>query len=101
MATADDSTAHGSQAMEIEATMGSIQRMIVIGALFVAIGYLLLVVSGFQEAFAISSALSGDSAKMWLKLGGIGHILVGIFISLVAIIRTLKLVPTRLHAQLQ
>ena len=85
----------------IESTMGSIKKMIMVGALFVLAGYALLAVAGFQEAFTLSSSLSGDSAKMWLKLGGVGHVLVGIFISLVAIIRTLSLVPHRLSNQLE
>lgn len=95
MATAEMTTA------EIESTMGTIKKMIMIGALFAVVGYLLLAVAGFQEAFTLSSSLDGESAKMWLKLGGVGHILVGIFISLVAIIRTLSLVPHRLGAQLE
>lgn len=81
---------------EIESTMGTIKKMIVVGAAFVVLGYALLAVSGLQEVFAFSAALTADSAKMWLKLGGIGHILVGIFVSLVAIIRTLGLMPHRL-----
>lgn len=85
---------------EIESTMGTIKKMVAIGAAFVLVGYALIAVAGLQEAFAISSAISNDSAKMWLKLGGVGHILIGIFVSLVAIIQTLSLVPHRLGAQL-
>ena len=36
------------------------------------------------------------SLLLWLKLGGVAHILLGIFIALVAIVRTLSLVPHRL-----
>lgn len=36
-----------------------------------------------------------------MKLGGIGHILVGIFLALVAIIRALSLMPVRLGQKLQ
>lgn len=86
---------------EIESTMGTIKKMIVLGAAFVVVGYLLIAVAGLQEAFEISSTISADSTKMWLKLGGVGHILVGIFVSLVAIIRTLSLVPHRLSAQME
>jgi hypothetical protein len=81
---------------EIESTMGTIKKMIVLGAAFVVIGYALIGLAGLQEAFDIASALDEDSTKMWLKLGGVGHVLVGIFVSLVAIIRTLSLVPHRL-----
>lgn len=36
------------------------------------------------------------SLLLWLKLGGVAHILLGIFIALAAIVRTLSLVPHRL-----
>jgi len=58
---------------EIESAMGMIQRMLLVGAVFVAVGYVLLTVAGLQEAFDISSALSADSTKMWLKLGAVTH----------------------------
>jgi hypothetical protein len=86
---------------EIESAMGVIQRMLLVGAVFVAVGYVLLTVAGLQEAFDISSALSADSTKMWLKLGAVTHILVGVFVALAAIIRTLSLVPHRLGAQIE
>ena len=85
---------------QVESTMGTIKKMIMIGALFAVTGYALIAVAGFQELLTLTFSLEGDSAKMWLKLGGVGHILVGIFITLVAIIRTLSLVPHRLAAQL-
>jgi len=40
------------------------------------------------------------STLLWMKLGGIGHILVGIFVALAAIIRALSLMPLRLGATL-
>ena len=79
---------------EITATMGSIKKMIMIGALFVAVGYALLLLAGVEDVFTIWAW--ADSTKMWFKLGGVGHILIGIFVSLVAIVRTLGLVPHRL-----
>lgn len=85
---------------EIESTMGSIKKMLVVSAVFVAVGYALLLVAGLQEVVTLSTALTADSTKMWLKLGGVGHILLGIFVALVAIVRTLGLVPHRLGAQL-
>lgn len=96
MATANDSTLEQMSTADIQSTMTMIKKMIVIGAAFVVVGYLLVLTAGLQEAFAISEALAEDSTKMTLKLGGLGHVLVGIFISLVAIIRTLSLVPHRL-----
>lgn len=39
---------------------------------------------------------SFPSVLLWLKLGGVAHVLVGIFIALAAIVRTLALMPHRL-----
>ena len=39
---------------------------------------------------------SFPSVLLWLKLGGVAHILVGIFVALAAIVRTLALMPHRL-----
>jgi hypothetical protein len=118
---------------EIRATMGSIKKMLLVGAVFVVVGYLLLgmalflELTGFHpaiEAFASThtghslagggpdragmAALNADlaalhawpSTLLWLKLGGVGHILVGIFVALAAIVRTLTLVPVRLGYEL-
>lgn len=41
------------------------------------------------------------STLLWMKLGGIGHILVGIFISLAAIVRVLSLMPHRLSYEME
>lgn len=38
---------------------------------------------------------------MWLKLGGVSHILVGIFFALVAIVRALSVVPHRLSYEME
>lgn len=84
---------------EIESTMSTIQKMIIVGAVFAVVGYLLLLVAGVEDGLALWGW--ADSTKMWFKLGGVGHILIGIFISLVAIIRTLSLVPHRLAGQLE
>ena len=81
---------------EIDSTMTTIKKMLKVSAAFVAVGYLLLLFSLTQEFTTLSAIFTEDSMKMWLKLGGVGHILVGIFIALVAIVRTLSLVPHRL-----
>lgn len=73
--------------------------MVMVGTVVVVVvGYLLLVIAGLEDGLTIWAW--ADSTKMWFKLAGVGHILVGIFISLVAIIWTLSLVPDRLSAQL-
>jgi len=95
MATAEMTTA------EIEATMGTIKKMLAVGALFVVVGYALLTVAGIQELVGLSALPGSDSGKMWLKLGGVVHVLVGVFIALTAIVRTLSLVPHRLGAQME
>ncbi len=41
------------------------------------------------------------STLLWLKLGGIGHILVGIFVALAAIIRALSVMPHRLSYEME
>jgi len=79
MATADSDIQEMSTE-EIESTMGSIKKMIMVGALFAVVGYVLLLFSGLQEISPISAAFTEDSVKMWFKLGGVSHILVGIFI---------------------
>ena len=116
MADSTDAFARLSPA-EIRATMGSIKKMLLVGAVFVAVGYLLLGMALFLEltqfhpaieAFASThtghslagggpdragmAALNADlaalhawpSTLLWLKLGGVGHILVGIFVALAA-----------------
>lgn len=99
MATDTSGTVQSLTADELTATMGSIKKMIIFSALFVVVGYSLLILAGVEDAFALWAW--ADSTKMWFKLGGIGHILLGIFVSLVAIIRTLGLVPHRLSLQLE
>jgi hypothetical protein len=112
----------------IDAKMGSIKKMLLAGAVFAAVGYLLIGAaivfeltqfhpllenyfsdfpntslaggSGGERGAAVNSELAEihkwPSTLLWLKLGGVGHILVGIFIALAAIIRVLSLVPHRL-----
>jgi hypothetical protein len=43
---------------------------------------------------------SFPSVLLWLKLGGVAHVLVGIFVALAAIVRTLALMPHRLRHEL-
>lgn len=126
------STATGSaplSADEIQARMSSIKKMLVVGGLFAAVGYLLIIgalvleLTQFhpllEQFFTTQTAhsLAGGgpdragqavlnsqlstihqfpSTLLWMKLGGIGHILVGIFIALAAIIRALATMPDRL-----
>ncbi|MCU4717027.1 hypothetical protein [Halapricum hydrolyticum] len=56
--------------------------------------------SGGPRGGAVNEALASihkwPSTLLWLKLGGIGHILLGIFIALAAIVRALALMPHRL-----
>ena len=126
------STAAGSAqptAEEVQSTMGSIKKMLMVGGLFAAVGYLLIIgalvleltqfhplleqffstqtahsLAGGGPDRAGQAVLNGQLASihqfpstlLWMKLGGIGHILVGIFIALAAIIRALALMPDRL-----
>ena len=121
-------------AAEIESTIASIKKMLKVGAVFAAVGYLLigmalvLEITQFHpmiEAFfsdqtahslagggpdrAGQNGLNGDlaaihkypSTLLWLKLGGVGHILVGIFIALAGIVRALALMPHRLSYEME
>jgi hypothetical protein len=111
----------------------TIERMLLVGGVFVAVGYLLVGSALFfeltqfhpllEEFFAQQTAHSlagggpdraGDallnaqlstihawpSTLLWLKLGGIAHILTGIFVALAAIVRALAMVPDRLGSML-
>ncbi len=117
---------------EIDATMGSIKKMLIVGGLFAAVGYLLvgsalffeltnfhpaldafasqnpnhsLAGGGPERSAAVSSQLASlhkwPSTLLWLKLGGMAHVLVGIFVALAAIVRTLSLVPHRLSYEME
>lgn len=118
---------------EMQSTMGSIKKMLMIGAMFAGVGYLLVGFALFIEfstfhpllenffsthtewslagggadragEAALNSQLatihSFPSLLLWLKLGGVAHVLVGIFIALAAIVRTLALMPHRLAYEL-
>jgi hypothetical protein len=118
---------------EIESTIGSIRKMLVVGGVFAAVGYLLIgaalffelttfhpLLDNFFTSFPDTSLAGGSggtrgaavnselasihkwpSTLLWLKLGGVGHILMGIFISLVAIVRALSVMPLRLAYELE
>jgi hypothetical protein len=119
-------------AAEIEATIASIKKMLVVGAAFAVVGYLLtgsallfeltefhplleeffsthsnhsLAGGGPERGGALNSDLTQlhkwPSTLLWLKLGGIAHILLGIFISLAAIVRALALMPHRLSYEME
>jgi hypothetical protein len=118
---------------EIESTVGSIKKMLVMGAVFAGVGYLLIGAaiffelstfhpllenyftqfpdtslaggSGGTRGAAVNGALAAihkwPSTLLWLKLGGVGHILVGIFFALAAIVRALSIMPHRLSYEMQ
>lgn len=119
---------------DVDVTIASIKKMVMLGALFVIVGYLLILaalvleitqfhplieeylktytewsLAGGGPDRAGETALNANLAELhqfpstllWLKLGGIGHILVGIFISLAAIIRVLSIMPHRLSYEME
>jgi hypothetical protein len=118
---------------EIESTVGTIKKMLKVGAVFAAVGYLLIGAALFfeltefhplLESFfstytdtslaggsggtrggdvngALSSIHKWPSTLLWLKLGGVGHILVGIFVALAAIVRALSVMPHRLSYEME
>jgi hypothetical protein len=60
---------------------------------------------GPERTAAASEALAlihkWPSTLLWLKLGGIAHILLGIFVALAAIVRALALMPHRLSYEME
>jgi hypothetical protein len=60
---------------------------------------------GPERSAAANSALTSihtfPSTLLWMKLGGIGHILVGIFIALAGIVRALSVMPHRLSYEME
>ncbi|WP_396612086.1 hypothetical protein ACH9L7_02040 [Haloferax sp. S1W] len=109
---------------QIAKTMTMVKRMLIVGAIFVVVGYLLIGAALFfelttfhplvddyysnskavRDAAPTGSALNAQLAEinkwpstlLWLKLGGIGHILAGVFIALAGILRALSMMPDRL-----
>jgi hypothetical protein len=61
--------------------------------------------SGGTRGAAVNEALTSihkwPSTLLWLKLGGVAHILLGIFIALAAIVRALALMPHRLSYEME
>jgi hypothetical protein len=132
-ADTDGTTIGRRSAEEMEATIASIKKMLLVGGIFAVVGYLLTgsaLVFEFTEFHPLledyfsqhtehsiggggpdrtSEALNSDLASihkwpstlLWLKLGGIAHILVGIFVSLAAIVRALALMPHRLSYEME
>jgi hypothetical protein len=84
--------------------MDSQQKMkmlVMIGAIFWIIGLLMILYAIFIEAFQIGEigqAADNVSSKlmMTLKLGGVGFTLSGIFLTLVAILKALTMIPEKL-----
>lgn len=125
-------TLNRMSAEEMSATVSGVKKMLMVGALFAAVGYVLilgalvleitqfhpLIESFFathtQHSLAgggpdraaaglnqqLATIHSFPSTLLWLKLGGIGHILVGIFIALAGIVRALSLMPHRLSYEM-
>jgi hypothetical protein len=114
--------------------MKHIKTMLLVGGLFVVVGYLLVGSALFFELtqfhpllddFFVTQTqhsvagggpdrggLTGLNARLatihawpstllWLKLGGIAHILTGIFVALAAVVRVLSLMPVRLGSLMQ
>lgn len=118
---------------DIESTVNSIKKMLMLGGVFAAAGSLLVGAALFFELTAFhplldnffttypDTSLAGGSGGtrgaavngalitihkwpsmlMWLKLGGVAHILLGIFIALAAIVRALSVMPHRLSYEME
>jgi hypothetical protein len=132
MSDSDTTGLERRPAEEMEATVESIKKMLVVGGVFAVLGYLLagsalffeltefhplledffsthtntsLAGGGPERAEGLNSDLatlhSWPSTLLWLKLGGVAHILLGIFIALAAIVRALALMPHRLSYEME
>jgi len=118
---------------EIESTVASIKKMLMVGAIFAVVGYLLVgsalffeltefhpLLENYFSSFPDTSLAGGSggtrgaevnaalaeihkwpSTLLWLKLGGVGHILFGIFLSLASIVRALSIMPHRLSYEME
>lgn len=133
MAT-DDATVpiDGEPPENIQSTIGTIRKMLLVGGLFAVVGYVLILGAlvlevtqfhpliesffgtypntslaggGPERTAAASSQLATihtfPSTLLWMKLGGIGHILVGIFVALAGIVRALSVMPHRLSYEME
>lgn len=120
--------------IDVNAKMAKIKKMVLVGAVFAVVGYLMIIgalvleltqfhpaIENYFTAYTGHSLAGGGadragqaglnaalaeihkfpSTLLWLKLGGIGHILVGIFMVLAGIIQALALMPVRLGNTLQ
>jgi hypothetical protein len=134
MSTTESETLERLPAQQIQSTVSSVKKMLMVGVVFAVVGYLLIGMALFFEltqfhpaieeftrtftqhslagggpdragATALNSSLAQlhqwPSTLLWLKLGGVGHILMGIFISLAAIARVLSLMPHRLGYEME
>ncbi len=119
---------------EINSTVSTIMKMVIVGAVFAAVGYLLVIgalvleftqfhpaidefvrqqtahsLAGGGPDRAGQAALNTQLAELnkypslllWMKLGGIAHILLGIFLVLAGIVRALSMMPHRLSYEIQ
>ena len=80
---------------------GKIKMLVMIGTIFWIIGLIMILYAIAIEVFQIGDiGQSADNISsklmMTLKLGGIGFTLSGIFLSLVAIVKDLTLMPVNL-----
>jgi hypothetical protein len=133
MSDDDSTTLQRRSAEDLESTVASIKKMLMVGGAFAVIGYLLAGSALFFELTEFhpiledffsthtnhslagggpertSGALNSDLAELhkwpstllWLKLGGVAHILLGIFIALAAIVRALAMMPHRLSYEME
>lgn len=78
-----------------------VMSMVKVGTVLWAIGFLLVLTVFYKEFLGSYSALPDSTSSrtlMTLKLGGIGFILSGVFMALVAIVRVLGMMPEGLAA---
>jgi len=90
--------------MDPEKDKKKIKMLTMVGVVLWVIGFIMILIAIFQEFFGYWSDIpdaTGSKALMTFKLGGVGFILSGVFMSLIAIVKALVLMPEKLGKLLQ
>jgi len=85
--------------MNLEEAKRQAMMMVKVGMVLWIVGFVMVLSALYIEFFGSLSNLADSTSSrllMSLKLGGIGFILSGIFLSLVAIVKALAMMPLKL-----
>jgi hypothetical protein len=88
-------------AMTAAAAKAKIMKLVKFSMVFWIVGLLMILSALYMEFFGSFAALADNTSSrllMSLKLGGVGLTLSGIYLTLVAIVKILSMMPDRLGA---